>query len=380
MIDQYADVFEGIGQLPGVCKLTLKEGAVPTVQPPKRVPFALEKRLKAELDRLEQMKIIEKVTKPTDWVNSVVIVEKANRNLRICLDPVDLNKNLKRPHYPIPTFESITQRCAGAKIFSKLDATSGFWSMMLDDESSDLTTFNTIFGRYKFKRYPFGLNSAQDDFQRKMEEAFENLNLGLIVICGADDSENDERLKAALERAREKNEGIKPDPEKTRAITEMPLPENSEQLQKLLGMLNYLSRYIPSLSSLNKSLRELERADEYKWKPAHEKAFSKIKSALCSNLAYFDPKCENIEIKVDASKHGLGAVLAVDDNVVAFGSRSMSETEQRYSQIEKELLAVVFGCKHFHQYIYGRTVTITTDHKPLESILVKPISKAPPRL
>ncbi|KAK2702932.1 hypothetical protein QYM36_018462 [Artemia franciscana] len=142
-----------------------------------------------------------------------------------------------------------------------------------------------------------------------MEEAFENLNLGLIVddivICGADDSEYDERLKAALERAREKNsipyfghlltsEGIKPDPEKTRAITEMPPPENSEQLQKLLGMLNYLSRYIPNLSSLNKSLRGLARADKYKWKPAHKKAFSKIKSALCSNLAYFDPKCENM--------------------------------------------------------------------------------------
>ncbi|KAK2714223.1 hypothetical protein QYM36_008703 [Artemia franciscana] len=152
------------------------------------------------------MEIIEKVTKPTDWVNSVVIVEKANGNLRICLDPMDLNKNLKRPHYLIPTFESITQRCAGAKIFSKLDATSGFWSMMLNDESSDLTTFNTIYGHYKFKRYPFGLNSAQDDFQRKMEEAFENLNLGLIVndivICGANDSEHDERLKAVLERAR----------------------------------------------------------------------------------------------------------------------------------------------------------------------------------
>ncbi|KAK2716204.1 hypothetical protein QYM36_010695 [Artemia franciscana] len=131
---------------------------------------------------------------------------------------------------------------------------------------------------------------------------------------------------------------------------------------------------------VTKILRELARADEYKWKPAHEKALAKIKSALCSNLAYFDPKCKNIEIKVDASKHGLGAVLTVDDNVVAFGSRSMNETEQRYSQIEMELLAVVFGCKHFHQYIYGRIVSITTDHKPLESILVKPISKVPPRL
>ncbi|KAK2713262.1 hypothetical protein QYM36_009212 [Artemia franciscana] len=179
-----------------------------------------------------------------------------------------------------------------------------------------------------------------------MEEAFENLNLGLIVddilICGADDREHDEKLKAALEFARDKkvkfnqekcvfglesipyfehlliSEGIKPDPEKNRAITDMPLPKNSEQLQKLLGMLNYLSRCIPNLSSLNKSLSELALADEYKWKPAHEKAFSKIKSAFCSNLAYFDPTCENIEIKVDASKHSLGAVLAVDNNVVAF--------------------------------------------------------------
>ncbi|KAK2722570.1 hypothetical protein QYM36_002941 [Artemia franciscana] len=156
-------------------------------------------------------------------------------------------------------FKSITQRCAGAKIFSKLDATSGFWSMMVDDKSSDLTTFNTIYGCYKFKRYPFGLNSAQDDFQRKMEEAFENPNLGLIVddivIFGADDSEHYERLKAVLERVHEKNvkfnqeecvfgaksipyfghlltlHEIKPDTEKTQAITEMPLPENSKQLQ-----------------------------------------------------------------------------------------------------------------------------------------------------
>ena len=86
------------------------------------------------------------------------------------------------------------------------------------------------------------------------------------------------------------SEGIKPDPEKTRVITEMPLPENSDQLQKFLGMLNYLSRYIPNLSSVNKSVRELARADEYKWKPGHEKTLAKIKSVLCSNLAYFDPK------------------------------------------------------------------------------------------
>ncbi|KAK2709001.1 hypothetical protein QYM36_014585 [Artemia franciscana] len=156
---------------------------------------------------------------------------------------------------------------------------------MLDNKSSDLTTFNTIYGCYKFKRYPFGLNSAQDDFQRKMEEAYENLDLGLIIddtaICSAD-----ERLKAALDCACKKNmklnrdkcifgtdsipyfghllisEGIKLEPEKTRALSEMPLPKNNDQLQKLLDMLNYLSRYISNLSSLNKNPRELPLTDQ----------------------------------------------------------------------------------------------------------------------
>ncbi|KAK2718002.1 hypothetical protein QYM36_006699 [Artemia franciscana] len=190
-IDNYVNVLEDIGQLPSICKLTLKEGAIPTLQPPKHGPFVLEKKLKARLDRLEQLKVTEKVTKPTDWVNSIVIAEKANGNLQICLGPVDFNKNLKRLHYPMPMFKSITQRCAGAKVFPKLNTTSGFWFMMLDNESSHLTTFNNICGCYQFKRYPFGLNSAQNNFQRKMEEAFKNLDLGLIiddiVICSTDE-------------------------------------------------------------------------------------------------------------------------------------------------------------------------------------------------
>ncbi|KAK2702632.1 hypothetical protein QYM36_018763 [Artemia franciscana] len=142
-----------------------------------------------------------------------------------------------------------------------------------------------MFGRFKWRRYPFGIISAQDEYQYRMEEAFEGLGLGRIVddIAGVGTSKEDHdmQLKAVLQRAREKGvkfnrekcvfnataipyfghllttEGVRPDPNKTKVIAEMPEPRNKEQLQTLLGMFNYLSRYIPNLSSLNQPLREL---------------------------------------------------------------------------------------------------------------------------
>ena len=151
LLEEFSDVFGGIGRLPGTCHILLKEGAVPTVQPPKLVPFALQPKLKQELERLEALGVIEKTTKPTEWVNSIVLVKKGDGSLRICLDPVDLNCWIKRPHHAVPLFEDIAAKCEGARKFFKVDAMSGYWSMVLDDESSELTTFNTVFGRYRWK-------------------------------------------------------------------------------------------------------------------------------------------------------------------------------------------------------------------------------------
>ena len=104
------------------------------------------------------MGVISRVSQSTDWVSSLVYSRKSSGRLRICLDPKDLNRAIKRPHYHTRTLEEITHKLAEATVFSKLDARHGYWSVSLDQESSMKTTFNSLFGRYRFLRLPFGLN------------------------------------------------------------------------------------------------------------------------------------------------------------------------------------------------------------------------------
>lgn len=248
---QYNDVFQGIGLFPGECKIHEDQNIHPVVHPPRRVPFALHDKLKSEHERMEQTEIITKVSTPTEWVNSLVIVEKPKSGkLHICLDPQDLNRTIMRPHYPMRTLEDVIPLLSGAKFFTKLDARSGYWAIKLCEESSYLTTFNTPLGRYRFFRLPFGLKSSQDEFQRKIDEFFEGL-IGIVAIVddilvfGHTQEEHDNNLRAILERAREKgvklnedklevgvfkleyfdhivtSEGLKPDPAKVTAVQDM---------------------------------------------------------------------------------------------------------------------------------------------------------------
>ena len=123
--------------------ITLDPKMPPVVHVPRKVPIELKDKLQAELGEMENQGIIARITQPTDWVNSLVIREKENGRLRLCLDPKDLNNAIKREHHPIPTLEEVTPKLTEAKLFSKLDARNGYWNVKLDEESSYLTTFNT---------------------------------------------------------------------------------------------------------------------------------------------------------------------------------------------------------------------------------------------
>uniref|UniRef100_A0A1A8L2U7 Gypsy retrotransposon integrase-like protein 1 n=1 Tax=Nothobranchius pienaari TaxID=704102 RepID=A0A1A8L2U7_9TELE len=413
VMEEFADVFKGIGKFPGECDLHIDPDATPVVCPPRRIPFTLRERLKQELDDMEKNGIIIKVKEPTEWVNGLVVAEKRNGNLRVCLDPRELNKAIKRPHYPLPTLDDITPKLAGAQYFRVMDARSGYWAIQLTTKSSLLTTFNTIFGRYRFLHLPFGIISAQDIFQRKIDETYEGLNgvvaiVDDILVFGRTKEEHDDNLRAMLERTRERGvrlnpekcvigatevsyfghkltrEGIQPDQNKLQAIKDMPPPENKNELETILGMANYLSRFAPRLSEVNAPLRQLLKQDsEFIWDQNHDRVFQQMKDLITREpgpiLAYYDTTKE-IRLQVVASKYGLGAVLMQDGHPIAYASKTLTPTEVNYAQIEKELFAVLFGCKRFHTYIYGRRVLVESDHKPLEHILKKPISVAPARL
>lgn len=412
VLSQYADTFEGIGLFPGECTIHVDPNAIPVVHPPRKVPIAIRAKVKAELDRMEKSNIIAKVNDPTEWVNSMVVVEKPSTGkLRICLDPVDLNRSIKRPHYPMRTIEDVLPQLTGARYFTKLDARSGYWAIKLTNDSTFLTTFNTPFGRYRYLRLPFGISCAQDEFQRKIDESFEGVDgmeaiVDDILVYGRTVQEHDMNLRAVLQRAQDKGiklnadklevgvsevryfghiisaDGLRVDPAKVSAISQMKAPSNRAELETILGMINYLAKFAPNLSELTCPMRQLLSRDiEFVWDHAQNDAFEKVKEVITQSpvLAYFDPNKE-VTLQVDASKHGLGAVILQNGKPVAYASKTLTPTEVRYAQIEKEMYAIVFGCTRFHHYIYGRHVTIESDHKPLTSIVRKPLHAAPPRL
>ena len=169
------------------------------------------------------------------------------------------------------------------------------------------------------------------------------------------------------------NKGIKMDPEKAKAILEMPRPTS------LNGFVNYLSKFLPKLADGMEPIRRLTRKDvQWRWTQVEEKALQEVKKLVTEApvLSYYDPSSE-LTIQCDASQRGLGAALLQNQN--AYASRALTETETRYAQIEKEMLAIVYALEKFNQFTFGRKVTVHSDHKPLEAILKKPLACAPRR-
>ena len=171
---------------------------------------------------MEQQGVIRKVgegPQPTKWVNSLVHRRKVNGQLRICLDPKDLNKAIRRDYHVTPALEEILPKFNGAKYFSILDSKSGYWNIELDEPSSYLTTFNSPFGRYRFLRMPFGLRMAQDVFHHRIDQLIEGCPgvTGIaddIVVFGRTEEEHDANLHTLMERCVAK--GLNLNPEKIR--------------------------------------------------------------------------------------------------------------------------------------------------------------------
>lgn len=194
--EKYKSIFNGIGKIPGTHHITVSSEVKPVINPPRLVPLSLHTRLKTTLEKFSKEGIVSKVSKPTKWVNNLVIIEKPNGELRLCLDPKDLNTAIQREIYQIQTPETIIAQLSNKEYFSVFDMCQGFWQIVLDEESSELCTFNTPFGRYKFNRLPFGLKSSPEVFQKKNEEMFGDIPgvhvyFDDIIISGEDERAHD---------------------------------------------------------------------------------------------------------------------------------------------------------------------------------------------
>ena len=422
LLKEFPQLYNKLGKIEvgGPINIKLKDGTVPhQTYTPRHIPLPLLEKVITELNKMEQLGVIKKIDKPTDWCHPIVIVSKPNGDIRLCIDLTKLNAGVERELYPLESIEETLGKLGDECVFmSKVDANSGYWQVPLSEESQELTTFITPIGRFCCTRGPYGLSSMQEIFGKKMDVVIEGLQ-GVVkstddfMVYGKTKEILQQRTRKLFQRfvdhgvtinlkkcefEQEEMEfighhitkaGIRPIASKMEAITEFPQPTNIKQLRRFMGMANQMAKFNPNLAEASAPLRDLlSTKNHWVWTAAHDKAFADVKDVINSpvTLKLYDVH-RPTKLRVDGSKlNGISAILYQkhDENwhPVTCGSRYLTPTEKDYYPIENEMLAVTWGCKKMKMYLLGLPqFTVETDHKPLIPILnTKQITEMSPRI
>ena len=405
LCNEFSGLFSGLGLLKDrEIQLEIDPSVKPVAQPHRRIPFGLRKKIESKIQELIDLDVIEQVKKPSDWVSPAHIVPKPNGDIRLTIDMREANKAVKRERHPIPTMEEMLLDMNQSKIFSKLDLKWGYHQIMLDEKSRNITTFSTHIGLFRYKRLLFGVNAAVEVYQHEIRRVIQGIpgvaNMSDdIIVHGEDRAQHDSRLRMVFQRLqdagltlnREKCKfalpeieflghklsanGIDPGAGKVEAIQNARQPANAEEVRSFLGLVTYLCKFIPNLTEISEPLRKLTHGDckKFKFGVKETQAFNKIKEIMSNpvTLGYFDCSAET-KVIADASPIGLGAVLIQiqngDSRIISYANRTLSDVERRYSQTEKEALALVWACERFESYLLGLKFDLVTDHQPLLTI------------
>lgn len=393
---------EEIGKLQGFqAHLEVDEAAKPKFCKPRPVSFYMREKLDAEFQRLRDAGIV-KDTTYSEWASPVVPVLKRDNSVRVCGDyKVTINQVIKKETYPLPTPEELFSKVEGGVRFAKMDLSHAYQQIELDEASQKLMVINTHQGLLKYTRLNYGVASAPAIFQRAMEGVLDKIPgtavfLDDVIVTGKTVHEYESNLALVLDKLvtagltlkEEKCEfgvdavqylgykvsknGLETLPERLKPIMDAPPPTCVTELKSYLGMLTYYSRFLADISTLLEPLHELLRKDtKWQWTAERDRVFrlSKEKLRQAPVLTHYDPH-KPMVVSCDASPYGVGGVLSLVNSdgleePVAFASRKLNAIERRYSQLDKEGLAVVFAIKKFHKYLEGRRFVIQTDHKPL---------------
>lgn len=392
----------------------------PVKVPHRRIPPHRWKEVREHLQQLLSRKIIRESSSP--YASPVVLVQKKDNSLRMCIDYRALNAKTHRDAYPIPRIEEALDALKGASYFCSLDLAHGYHQVPVAEKDIEKTAFRVgTGGLYEFTRLPFGLTNAPATFMRLMDRVFGDQNfqsvliyLDDILVFGRTFEETQQRLELVLQRLQSHNlkvkpekchlfeerlrylghivtkDGILPDPEKTRAIAGWKRPQTERELRSFMGLASYYRRFVPGFAKISAPLHALtggkkgkgnsqhkhdpRRSVTTRWEQKHEDAFQELKSKLTTApvLGYPDFQRPYI-LEVDASFLGLGAVLSQQQEngrvVIAYASRGLKLDEKQmrnYSSMKLELLALHWAIAvKFRDLLVGATFTVYTDNNPL---------------
>ena len=391
-------------------EVKFKTNAQPTFKKARQVPFAIEESLNDAYDEGISKGIWEPVQfnaygTPVVPVKKTLLPGQQKPKIRVCGDySVTVNNQLEEHRHPLPLPEDLMHKLGGSYCFTKIDLADAYNQVKLAPASQKRLALSTHRGVLLQMRLPFGIKSAPGYFQEIMDNLTKDLPgttayLDDILVSGKDAEDHLHNLRLLLKRLDEKGlrcrlekcqfaqpvveylghqlsqEGIAKGP-KVDDVLKMQPPTNVSTLKAFLGSVQFYAKFMPSnLATLAEPLYRLTKKHiQWDWQPEQQQAFEMLKGHLSSNnvLAHFDKRMP-IGISCDASNVGIGAVLFHrypdgSERPIANVSKTLTDCQRNYSQIQKEALAIIFGLKKFYQFVYGRKFILVTDHRPLLAI------------
>ena len=370
-----------------------------------RYPERAKQLIADMLTDMEEREIIERST--AAWLSPIVLVNKPDGTKRMCLDYRHVNKHLAADVYPLPRLEELVEQAAGHPYYVTLDMREAYFQVMLDEASRDLTTFSDGVTLYRFRRLPFGLNCSPAIFSRRMASLLTPLlqkgwvknYLDDLILWAPTFTELIDRLsqlftllaengvKLNLSKCtfglkevsflgnRISEAGSTPDPKNIEAIANTKPPKTVKEVRRFLGMCGFYRRHVPAFAKIATPLTQLTRArTTFHWTESCQRAFETLKDCLVNAPVLVKVQLDQpFILTTDASNTHVGAVLSQpqpdgSNKPVGYFSKKLGSCETRYSATDKEALAIVLACRHFHHYLWGTRFTVVTDHQPLTSV------------
>ena len=382
--------------------IVLQPGTTPIKQNPYRASPANQAIISEYVANLKKAGLIRESNSP--WASPVIVVSKEGSDKkRVCVDLRRLNSVVQKDAFPLPRVEDCLNLLHGARHMSILDLKDAYHHVPLTESSIPLSAFVTKDGLFEFKVMTFGHCNAPATFQRYVGQVLQE-RLGKDCVVYFDDivvyTKGDlkdhlaavDRVLKLLAAARlsckaskcqfavqelkflghiVSSTELKPDPEKIRAITDMPIPSDVPHLRSFLGFLNYYRDFVKNFAIIAKPLYRLTRKDVvWQWGPMQQAAFQRLKDILVSSCVLRSPDFDRpFILQTDASYDGFGAVLSQNfedgEHPVSFASTQLNEAQQNYSATDLECTAVVWAVKRFAHFLADRPFTVETDHSAL---------------